>query len=225
MANLLIASLFFIFIHLFISGTALRKILLNMMGGTAFKAAFALLSLIGVVWMSVAYGRAPHMELWGDLPAIKPVTAFAMFIAFLFVVAGVSTASPTAIGGEMLLTGEEPARGILRVTRHPVMWGTSLWGLVHLMANGDGASLIFFGSLLFLSLMGPLLIDRKRMKLSKRRWDRFAAKTSSFPFIAILQKRNRLKLKEIGLGRFVGGMVVFSLFLYFHAMLFGVPAI
>lgn len=225
MTNLLLGALFFISIHLFISGTGLRRILVNVMGGTAFKAVFALLSLSGIVWMSMAYGSAPQIELWGELPAIKPIAALAMAFAFLFIVTGVSTPSPTAIGGEMLLSQDEPAKGILRITRHPVMWGTSIWGLVHLTANGDLASLVFFGSLLFLALIGPFFIDRKRMKLSKRRWDTFRKKTSSFPFLAIVEKRNRLDLKEIGLGRLAGGLVVFALFLYFHSMLFGVPAI
>lgn len=195
------------------------------MGGTVFKAVFALLSIAGIVWMSMAYGKAPSIVLWEEIPGIRVLSVMAMVIAFFFVVAGVSTASPTAIGGEMLLTKDDPARGILRVTRHPVMWGTALWGLVHLLANGDGASLVFFGSLLFLALLGPRLIDRKRMKLSKRRWDGFAGKTSSIPFLAIIQKRNSFKFKEIGFVRLAGGLVVFSLFYYFHSMFFGVSVL
>jgi uncharacterized membrane protein len=41
---------------------------------------------------------------------------------------------------------DAPARGIQRVTRHPFLWGVAVWAFVHLIANGDVASLMLFGS-------------------------------------------------------------------------------
>jgi uncharacterized membrane protein len=55
----------------------------------------------------------------------------------------------------------EPARGVLRITRHPVMWGVGLWAAVHLVANGDLASLLFFGGFLLTALGGAWHLDRR----------------------------------------------------------------
>jgi len=48
------------------------------------------------------------------------------------------------------------------ITRHPFLWGIALWALVHLIINGDLASLILFGSLLLLAVGGTLAIDARR---------------------------------------------------------------
>ncbi|MGA7260503.1 MAG: NnrU family protein [Stellaceae bacterium] len=36
---------------------------------------------------------------------------------------------------------------MVRVTRHPFLTGVGLWALVHLIGNGDVASLFFFATL------------------------------------------------------------------------------
>ena len=56
-------------------------------------------------------------------------------------------------------------------------------------------------------------------------WQRFAAKTSILPFVAILQGRNSLRLKEISWWQPVIAITVYSAVLYLHERLFGVPAI
>jgi uncharacterized membrane protein len=43
-------------------------------------------------------------------------------------------------------------------------WGVALWALVHLVVNGDLASLILFGSLLVIALGGTVSIDAKRRR-------------------------------------------------------------
>ncbi len=35
---------------------------------------------------------------------------------------------------------------IKRMTAHPMLWGVTLWSLLHLLANGDLAGLLLFGS-------------------------------------------------------------------------------
>ena len=57
-----------------------------------------------------------------------------------FVVVGVSTPNPTKVGMDSQLTREVQARGMTRITRHPFLWGTALWALVHFVINGDAAS-------------------------------------------------------------------------------------
>jgi uncharacterized membrane protein len=151
-----------------------------------------------------------------------------VFIAFLFVVIGLATPSPTRVGMESKLARDaDPAVGIIRITRHPFLWGVALWALVHVAANGDVASVIFFGSLLLLALAGPALIDAKRKRRFGDAWQRFAEATSSIPFAAIASGRNRLgpALREIGFLRPAIAIAVYAAFLVYHGRLFGIPLV
>ena len=86
-----------------------------------------------------------------------------------------------------------PATGIIRVTRHPFMWGVALWALLHLAANGDEASVIFFGSIAVLALVGTVLIDARRTRENAPGWGVFLQATSNLPFAAILERRQQLR--------------------------------
>jgi uncharacterized membrane protein len=222
MASLLLAAAFFVGIHVFISGTRLRALIVSRTGERGFRGLFSLLSLIGMVWLVWAYRGAPLIELWGQVHALWPVALFLMLVAFLFVVMGVTTPNPTAVGGESNLERDEPAQGILRVTRHPFLWGVALWAFTHLMINGDAASMVLFGSLLLLALIGPWSIDAKRKERFGDQWERFARLTSNVPFAAIMQHRAALKVDELGSWRLALGVGLYVVVLFSHRWLFGV---
>ena len=57
------------------------------------------------------------------------------------VVIGLTTPNPTAVAQEGRVG--QPPRGIVRITRHPFLTGVGLWALLHLISNGDVASLVF----------------------------------------------------------------------------------
>jgi uncharacterized membrane protein len=143
-------------------------------------------------------------------------------ISFLFVVIGFATPSPTAVGGEAALGEDVAARGILRITRHPFLWGVAIWAVAHLLAAKDAAALIFFGALLLVAVVGPFSIDAKRKRAFGDRWTRFAESTSRAPFLAISQGRNTLELAEIGWWRVALALVLYAVFLGAHPWLFGV---
>jgi len=220
--SLFAAALFFDGIHFLISGTALRGKIVGLVGERPFQGLFSLMSLIGIVWLSRAYGQAEYVELWGKLQALRPFALIVMLVAFFFVVLAFTSPNPTAVGGGALLTEKEPAKGIQRITRHPFLWGVALWSFTHLVLNGDLASLIFFGSFLILAVAGPFSIDRKRKKAFGDAWNRFAGVTSNVPFIAIIEGRNSLRVGELEWWPVVLALVVYGLFLYLHQTLFGV---
>lgn len=222
MTSLALATLFFLGIHVFVSGTALRGALVARIGDKAFRGSFALASLGAIVWMSRAYAAAPAVSLWPSGSGTRTVVLILMAFAFLLVAIGMATPSPTALGAEKLLAEPEPARGILRVTRHPFLSGVAVWAACHVVANGDAASLVFFGGFLCLALVGPLLIDRKRRAAAPAGWERFAAVTSIVPFAAILGGRNSFVAGELGRGGVAIGLALYALFLVLHPWLFGV---
>ena len=221
MTSLLLAGLFFVGIHLFVAGTSLRDRLVAGIGERPYQGVFSLASLLGIVWLCMAYARAEPVSLWGELVAFRPVALGLMMIAFLFAAIGLATPNPTAVGAERVLDRDEPATGMLRVSRHPFLWGVALWASTHLVLNGDLASLVFFGALLVLALAGPPSIDAKRARRLGERWQRFAAVTSNVPFGAIVGGRNQLRLGEIGWLRVAAGLGLFALFLLLHSWLFG----
>lgn len=225
MISLIAASAFFLLIHFVVSGTRLRDRLVALLREGPYRGAFALASVAGLVWMSRAYAQAPDIQLWPPLPGIRALAPVVVFAAFLFVAIGLATPSPTRVGMESsLVRGHEHARGMIRITRHPFLWGVALWALVHLVANGDMASMIFFGSLFVLALGGTAAIDAKRRRMFGDAWQRFADVTSNVPFAAILAGRNRLglALREIGLLRPAVAIVFYTAFFVFHGRLFGV---
>jgi uncharacterized membrane protein len=123
------------------------------------------------------------------------------------------------VGADRLLKSEHPARGIIRITRHPIMWGIMLWAAAHIAAHGELRSLIFFGGLLLLAALGTVLMDAR--KRSNSDWPRFAAVTSHLPFLAIAQGRNRIAWREIGWLRPAIGIALYVAVLFAHPWLSG----
>lgn len=222
MASLVAAAIFFVGIHFVISGTVLRNKIVSSIGEGPFRGVFSLLSLIGIIWLIRAYGRAQYVHLWGEPYSFRPFALIVMLLAFLFVVLAFTSPNPTAVGGEALLSGSEPAKGIQRITRHPFLWGVALWSFIHLIFNGDLASVIFFGSFFIVAMVGPFSIDRKRKRAVGDAWNRFASLTSNVPFLAIIEGRNSLRIGEIGWWRAILAVILYGVFLHFHKTLFGV---
>jgi uncharacterized membrane protein len=225
MPDLIAASAYFLLIHFGVSGTRLRDLLTARLGAGRYRGAFALASILGLVWMIYAYRHAPTVLLWGLLLGLRPAAYVLVFIAFLFVVIGLATPSPTRVGMESKLgQGADVAKGIVRITRHPFLWGIALWALVHVLVNGDVASLILFGSLLVLAVGGTFSIDAKRRRVFGAQWLQFATVTSAVPFAAIAAGRNRLgpALLEIGVWRPLAALVVYVVVFYLHGRV-GLP--
>ncbi len=222
MNSLVAAAAVFVGIHVVISGTGLRHAIVRHTGENAFRGLFSLLSLAALTWLCAAYAAAPVVPLWEPHDGARAAAPLLVLLAFLLAVLGVTTPSPTAAGGEGLLDSPEPARGVLRITRHPFLCGVAIWAATHLAVNGDAASAVLFGALLLLAIVGPRSIDRKRATKFGPAWERFAAVTSRVPFGAIVRGRGRLALGELGWWRVAVGVAVYALGLALHRPLFGV---
>jgi len=218
--SLVLAALFFAGIHLGIAGTAIRDRAIGLLGKNGYMAAFAVASLIGLGWLVAAYNRAPYLITWGMLEWWKPIFIILMLPATLLVVFGLTTPNPTSVAQEGTLG--QPPRGIVRVTRHPFLTGVGLWALLHLIGNGDVASLVFFATWAIVALAGTVSIDAKRRRLLGAAWEPFAAQTSIVPFAAIAAGRNRVTPREIGIWRWGLALLVYALMLGGHAQVIGV---
>jgi uncharacterized membrane protein len=228
MINLVAAMAFFMAIHLLISGTRLRDALVARLGLGAYLGVFVVLSWVGLIWIGWAFaaarGDAANGFFWGASAATRGLQAAVQLLAMLLIVPGLMTRNPTAVRGERALERPDVVRGMLRITRHPFLWGVAVWACGHLMVNGDLGSFVLFGGLLAVALLGTRSIDAKRRRALGARWDAFARETSNVPFAAILAGRQRLSIAEIGARRIGAAVAVWALLAYAHPYLFGVPA-
>lgn len=222
MTNLVLAALAFTALHLLVSGTRLRDALIARLGERVYRGLFSLASAAVLGWLILAYVKV-RVPMPTPIAALKGPADLLVLIAFVLVVLGLLTPGPTIVGAEKLLEKEDNVRGIHRITRHPFLWGLTLWAVVHLALNPEPAGLVFFGTFAFVALAGTFSIDAKRARLYGQLWPRYAAKTSNIPFGAIAQGRNTLALGEIGLAKIVIALAAFGAFAYFHARFFGLP--
>jgi uncharacterized membrane protein len=218
--SLLLAAIFFAGIHLGVAGTTIRDRAIAALGQSGYRVAFSIATVVGLTWLVMAYNRAPYVVTWGMLEWWKPFAIILMLPASLLVVIGLTTPNPTAVAQENRLA--QPPQGIVRVTRHPFLTGVGLWALVHLIGNGDVASLVFFAVWAVVALAGTVSIDRKRRRLLDEAWEPFAAQTSIVPFAAIVAGRNRFSPGEIGVWRWGAAVIVYVLMLVGHADVLGV---
>jgi uncharacterized membrane protein len=212
--SLLAAAAIFLLTH-FVTSTPLRPVLVRALGEWPYRGLYSLVALAALIWMGWAYAHAPSEPLWSG-PRLLPVVVLPF--VFILVVCGYWR-NPTMVGADKLLKSDDPARGVIRITRHPIMWAVMLWAGVHVAARGDVKSLIFFGSFLLLAAVGTLAMDSR--KRSNPDFMRFAAVTSNVPFVAIAQGRNRIVWREIGWKRPLIGLIAFAVFFAAHPWLFG----
>lgn len=221
MINLAFAAAFLPLSHFLISSTPIRAALVRRLGERLYSAAYSLLALAAFAWLIIAYRGAPALPLWSAPPWVQLAAFPIILLAALLVVTGLTTPNPAMVGAQALLDRPDIARGVLRVSRNPFFWGAGVFALMHIALSGDGAGVLLFGSIACLGLVGAPLLDAKKARRHGQSWQHFAATTSSVPFLAILQGRQRLALREIGAWRILLGVALFLALLLLHARIFG----
>jgi len=226
MTMLLAASAVFLAIHLLISGTRIRDGVTAAIGEGPYMGLFSLASIGVIVWMAMGYNRAQasgedtYLYMLGE--GVHHLGMPVVFLAFILGIPGLLSPNPTSVRGEGAAQKPETVRGVLKITRHPFLWGVTIWSAFHLAANGDEASVVFFGTFFVLALLGTFSIDAKRKRKLGAAWDAFAAKTSNIPFGAIVTGRTKFSFAEYFDWRFLVAVVLFVVVLFAHAHLFGV---
>lgn len=229
MTMLIAASATFVLIHLLVSGTRVRDALTGAIGEGPYMGLFSLAEVACLAWLIVAFGparaSADNALLWSITPATRDIQIVVQLAAFLLVVPGILTPNPTGVGQVGVLDKSDAIRGMLRISRHPFLWGVALWSAGHLLVNGSTADIVLFGGFFVLAVLGPPSIDAKRKRKLGERWGAFAAQTSSVPFAAIFAGRQKLRLGEIGWWRIALAVVLWAVTLWGHPYAFGVRAL
>ena len=219
--SVLYAAIVFVGGHFALSSRPIRTKLVGRIGENAFVVLYSLIVAAALVWLAIAFNRAPLVELWPEPGWGRAALMVVMLIASVFFVCSVSSPNPTAVGAEKRTAGIAKGRGIFAVTRHPMLWSFALWAIGHLIVNGDAAAVILFGGLALLSLGGMAHIDAKRRATGGEVWQRLEASTSAIPFLALMTGRARWGAARIVWWQLAVGLVVFAAFYHLHGPVIG----
>lgn len=107
-------------------------------GEKPFKGVYALLSIAGFVLLVWGYGQARQqgVMLWNPPTAMRHIASLLTLVAFV-----------------LLAAAYVPGNQIKAKLHHPMVLGTKVWALAHLLANGSLADTVLFGSFLVWSVM------------------------------------------------------------------------
>jgi uncharacterized membrane protein len=143
-------------------------------------------------------------------------------LACVLLVAGLATPNPLSLS--VRASGSANAQdSILRVTRHPLLWALGLWGLSHVLVNGDVASVALFGVLAIFALgYMPLMDKRVQQSRGMQEWRRLSAGSSNGLFAACLRGNSRPLVDRTLILSIIGGLGLFLLLLRLHAGVIGV---
>ncbi len=222
MTSLVLAALFLLVTH-FSSSTPLRPAVVRRIGEKPWLGLYSLVSFAAFTWLIVAWRAAPIVWIRPPSVGARHALLALMPLSVLLVVAGALSPNPATVMKEGHL-GEEPS-GVLRITRHPTLWGTGLWAVLHMAANPDVASWWMFGAIGVLSFAGMSLQDHKKRRDLGIPWRQWEAATSVVPFAAIIAGRTRMRL-DGGLAWHVGiAAVVYAAVLFGHPWIAGVDVV
>ncbi len=215
-------SLAFAFSHIALCADPLRSELVEKMGPLRFRVVYSFIAIGTFAPAAVIAFTNRHL---GPVLFVLPRWAelgFAlilMFGAVQLIVLSLATPSPIS-----LIPAKPEARGVLRITRHPMNIGWASFGLAHLLANGALGDVVFFGACFVLvGLVGAWHMDRRRRRDGGDHLAAFFKETSIIPFAAVLLRRQRLVLSELAWPMVIVGIVIWAALVFYHGRLFGAP--
>lgn len=150
MKLLILGLVIFLGLHLLPTFASARTTLIEKYGSGRYKISYSLLALVGIITIIVGMSYREFISLWVPPTWGKQATITLMLPAVI------------------LLVAAEVPNNIKRFTRHPMLWGITLWAGAHLLANGDLASLILFGSFGGFALFDMWSANRRGAEKSSR---------------------------------------------------------
>jgi uncharacterized membrane protein len=123
-----------------------RQAQIARLGEKKWKLAFSLLSVLGlalVIW-GYSLARLAPVVLWTPPPGMRHLAGLLTLIAFIF-----------------LAAAYVPRNHLKARFHHPMVLGVKAWAVAHLLANGNLADLLLFGSFLVWALLSFIAARRR----------------------------------------------------------------
>ena len=217
-----LAAIFFLAPHVVPAVPGLRPWLIGKLGRAGYFSAYIVLSAITFAWLILAGLRAPYIGLWALRPWQVQATLALVALACVLFIAGLITPNPLSLSIRRA-NSDIPMQAILGVTRHPLLWALGLWGLSHVLVNGDVSSVMLFGMLAVFALGYMPLMDRRIQKIrGMEEWRRLSVGSSNMLFAACFAQNSRPLIDRALVLSIIGGLALFLLLLSLHTTVIGV---
>ena len=203
--------------HVGLSSLAVRERLVNGLGAAGFQGLYSLIALaifVPLVWTYFDHKHAGPL-LW-SIPvgtALRWAIYAAMAVAFVLMVSGLVRPSLAS-----MVPGSPDPRGAQRITRHPLFMGLGLFGLLHLIPNGNAADVAFFGGFPLFALIGCWHQDQRKLVAGPAEYPAYHAAT---PFLPFTGGHTLQGVRELGPVVVLGGIGITWIIRYFHPRWFG----
>ncbi|MGB4246442.1 MAG: NnrU family protein [Pseudohongiellaceae bacterium] len=162
-----------------------RDTLQQQLGLRRYRILFSLGIVISLVMIVEGKAGAPFIQLWAPPYNLRSLTHLLMISATILFMAG---NLPRSYTRDMVI--------------HPMLVGVIVWGVAHLLSNGDLASVLIFGMLPVWAIVKIISLERTKKALG-----------SPTP-----ERRPGLQWDAVAI---ILGMIAYSVFLVFHGQLFG----
>ena len=151
MLLLIIGLVAFLGLHLLPTVPDMRDGLIVRLGAGTYKAAFSVLSLLSFAVIVLGYHK---MQLQpGKNPVLWDPPIWTRHIALALML-------PAMI---LLVAANVPSR-IRTAVKHPMLLAVKIWALAHILANGDLASILLFGSFLAYAIYDRISVKARGAK-------------------------------------------------------------
>ncbi len=185
MTLLILGLILFLGWHLLPTRPDLRARLVARLGEGPYKGLFSLVSIAAFVLLVWGYRAAPFVPVWDPPVWMRHLTLLLMVLAAILMVAA-------------YVPGRIKAK-----LKHPFLTSVKTWAVAHLLANGDLASILLFGSFLAYAV-----------------YDRISVKGRQERGLVTVAASGPVRNDVIAV---VGGLVVYVVIAFWLHPLLGVP--
>lgn len=188
MTSFVAILLLFLASHSIPARPRLRARLVAALGERLYLTLYALTSIVLLACLIGAAQRSPYIPLWPPSLTQYWAPILLMPLALFLLIGGVLVPNPFSVGfrGERF----DPAKpGIVGITRHPLLWGFALWGLSHMVPNGDLVSIVMFSGFALFAIGAMPMLDRRKKRQLGSKWTELTRNAPAIPFAAVGKRK------------------------------------
>ena len=144
MTLLICGLLVFTVSHLLLGlAPGIKTSIVNSMGEKTWRGIFSFLALGSILMIVLGWRSTPVEYAYVPPNGLRHVTMLLMLIAFI------------------LFGAAKGVTDIQRIIRHPIMTAVIVWGVAHLLSNGETRSLLLFGSFLVWIILQMIFANKR----------------------------------------------------------------
>ena len=181
MSLLVTTCVLFVGSHLALSHP-LRAGLAGRLGERGFQIVYSVVAIATFIMIVQAWrGMPSEPPLWAVGDGLWMLASLIVLIASILFM-GSLIGNPALPAPGAAKAAQVAPRGVFAITRHPMMWGFTLWAIAHVMVMPTPGQIILSATIVFLALVGSAGQDAKKARLMGDAWRGWAARTSFVPF-------------------------------------------